>query len=408
MSHTKLNELIKISEFYNPQEKAEAPFKLYGLVQDTLAFKGVNYRRHTDLLNELYVKNRKVKDTISKKNFVDYIISQVRSRKLTGEYFTNNDYQEIIESITLKDNNKYRIIKEIRGISLNNSSTAPKFGPFTVFYWQSKKGAIEKRYPQNAETIWMGHKHDYVIQTFVFAGDQEKAIEKAIDMFYMFENIIHVLIGNPNRKYYVSVTDRKLARYDRTYFFNEADKTIGSSNALKDYVENVSLDDEFFKNVFVKRIFKYFFNGNANDLQVRLSKAFIWLGQAFKERNYVDGFLKAMISLEILLQENVKGIITPSIMYQITELIAMVLGKTLESRVEIEHEIRNLYSRRSSIVHDGNENITDEEYTKMCLYARAFFFELLMNSRYKMTSLSELFQLIKTEKYSNCWKKRNI
>lgn len=138
-----------------------------------------------------------------------------------------------------------------------------------------------------------------------------------------------------------------------------------------------------------------------NKFQQRLRLAIEWIGQAISEAAPQSSFLKAAISLEIIFTHDEKSIINPSILSQISEGTALLLGSNVHERLDFEKEAKRLYSLRSSIVHSGNTHISNSDREKMISLAISVARKLLICEELKqLASVEQLYQLIKEAKYS--------
>jgi hypothetical protein len=139
-----------------------------------------------------------------------------------------------------------------------------------------------------------------------------------------------------------------------------------------------------------------------NEFQKRLILALEWLGQAYRDSSFQNSFIKAAISLEIIFNYNEETIITSSILHQISENTALILGNNAEECIQIEKEMKKLYSKRSSIVHAGNTDININMLMDILNYSSCIILLLLNKKEYQnVKSIKELYDLLKLKKYNN-------
>ncbi len=405
-----MNQLLDIVDYYSNYtdvqndtqelQSKRAPYRRYGLVENILIFKEEAYYKHSEIIDNLYNKKTEYADTIGKNKFRNQILEYIKEKASERTKFTEEDISLIKDNLLSAKKNKYRVFRDILGVKLNDNEI--NFGPFMVFYWPNYKIQIEEKYPQNNETMWVRSTHSYMIQLFVESRDQEKAIEKAEALFRKFENVLHIMIGNPDNKFYISITDVRITMYDLIYCFNEDTQEISSSQNLKNLRDDITIEDSYFFNESNICLINFVYRNKKNRYQKEIEKAIQWLGQALRERNIEDGFLKALISLEIILQKNKKEMISPSITYQLAETISFILGNTMDERLNIAKEIKGLYSKRSAIVHSGTNSISEKDYVMACMYSRAIIYELICNPKYASRKYEEIEEIIKKEKYSVC------
>ena len=114
-----------------------------------------------------------------------------------------------------------------------------------------------------------------------------------------------------------------------------------------------------------------------------------------------SAFLKAAIALEIIFTYNEKTIINASILSQISEGTALILGESVEERLKIETEVKNLYGLRSAIVHSGNKDISRDDHLKILDVSRNVVTKLLTSEKLmSIDSVENLYKLLKQIKYS--------
>jgi len=138
-----------------------------------------------------------------------------------------------------------------------------------------------------------------------------------------------------------------------------------------------------------------------NKFQKRILLAIEWIGQSIRESLPQSAFLKAAIALEIIFTHNEKTIINASILSQISEGTALILGKSVDERLEIETEVKNLYGLRSAIVHSGNKDISRSDHLKILKVSRNVLTKLLTDEKLmSIDSVENLYKLLKQIKYS--------
>lgn len=101
---------------------------------------------------------------------------------------------------------------------------------------------------------------------------------------------------------------------------------------------------------------------NQNAKCSKLIFAMNWLGKSMKETDYGSAFLEVVIGLECIAEKQSNGMVSPSINYQISNFVAMILGKDVVERQALITQLKKVYSKRSLIVHDGKNSITYEDY----------------------------------------------
>jgi len=117
--------------------------------------------------------------------------------------------------------------------------------------------------------------------------------------------------------------------------------------------------------------------------------------------NAASAFVKAATALEVLFSANEKGVITPSIMAQIAESCAFLLGDTPAVAVEIERQVRRLYGVRSAVVHSGKDSVAEDDLNALIHICRTIIMVLLSDEEFAETdTIAKLADYFKRKKYS--------
>ena len=117
--------------------------------------------------------------------------------------------------------------------------------------------------------------------------------------------------------------------------------------------------------------------------------------------NTASAFVKGAIALEVMFSESEKGVITPSIMAQIAESCAFLLGNDETPPREIEREVKRLYGIRSAVVHSGKDSVDEDDLNSLIQICRAVITALLSNKDFaEMDTMSRLAGYFRRRKYS--------
>jgi len=399
MDVSKYNELISIASIGSSFEDLKRPCQVYGIGPHSIAFYDEAVVRSKEILEEIYLKNKEISTYSSYNSYVEYVLPIISSKKEANLKFDDDDEKKIIKYFKSKPIEDITVWREITGIELKKESKI-QLGEFTIINWKIEKASIEKDLKYNPEVIWMKQVYDYLIGVKVKARDFRKAQEISDLHFRAFENIIHIIIGYPDKNNFVSILDYDNGLIGRSLLYSDE---LGLSSQLpgwKRVITPLEIDNDYFKEKYFIKLYELITKNNKNEMQKRLLLAANWLGQAIKYNEIVDGYLKSVIALEILFSVNINGLISPSITYQISESIALILGESVENKIEIEKEIKDLYSKRSSIVHSGNASINRIDYLKACKYSRAIIMILINDEKYSVNKIEEVLELLKRQKYS--------
>ncbi|MCT0196915.1 hypothetical protein EFM06_03620 [Lactobacillus helveticus] len=115
----------------------------------------------------------------------------------------------------------------------------------------------------------------------------------------------------------------------------------------------------------------------------KLIFAMNWLGKSIKETDYGSAFLEVVIGLECIAEKQSKGMVSPSINYQISNFVAMILGKDVTERQSLIKRLKKVYDKRSLIVHDGKDSITYEDYRNIFILIRRLIHTIIYTSPFK-------------------------
>lgn len=115
----------------------------------------------------------------------------------------------------------------------------------------------------------------------------------------------------------------------------------------------------------------------------KLIFAMNWLGKSIKETDYGSAFLEVVIGLECIAEKQSKGMVSPSINYQISNFVAMILGKDVAERQLLIKQLKKVYNKRSLIVHDGKNSITYEDYKNIFILIRRLIHTIVYTSPFK-------------------------
>lgn len=141
-----------------------------------------------------------------------------------------------------------------------------------------------------------------------------------------------------------------------------------------------------------ERISKMLESDSPSQLEDRILRSIQWAGRALVDPRREESFLLMAIGLENLLLAK-QG--NENITYKVAMRCAHLIGKTdLEARRRLVSDIKDLYSRRSTIVHSGRVEVSDAEIGSLRHYLSAALFTVLN---------TEPFSSMKEEKELETW-----
>ncbi|CAM3930331.1 HEPN domain-containing protein [Mucilaginibacter galii] len=113
-------------------------------------------------------------------------------------------------------------------------------------------------------------------------------------------------------------------------------------------------------------------NGNASvwalvqkneksEIEKRSLQAITWIGNAVADQNPSKSLVQYVFAIEGMLQYTPESFITPSIISQIGDWLAFIIGEEKDERKSIVNYFKNVYRKRSAIAHGGAKTITQED-----------------------------------------------
>jgi hypothetical protein len=240
------------------------------------------------------------------------------------------------------------------------------------------------------------------IQCSVAARDTTVAFELADALFYRFELIFRFLIGRRTDWVEVGIVNYKGAQMRDRYVFSEDGRPVEHGSSWNGAMQPFIFGDPRFPMPTPPLIglFELITRPN-NGFEKHIIRCAEWTGQAIGEPNEAAALVKAAIALEVLFSTNERGLITPSIMAQISESCAFLLGNENESPMEIEHELRRLYQVRSSVVHSGRDSVDSEDLNAFIRICRHVVIRLLSGEEFAgMDSMAKLADYFRSRKYT--------
>ena len=147
-------------------------------------------------------------------------------------------------------------------------------------------------------------------------------------------------------------------------------------------------------------IWDLFNKKSLNKFEKRIFQTIEWIGKAVDDTNDARSLIQFVFAIETLLKYNEQQTIQPSIMHNISESVAFLLGNDYESRKNCEKEIKEIYKHRSAIVHNGNSKITKTNVDNTFFFAKALVIRILTDKiLIKMKSMKEFTEWLNRQKY---------
>jgi hypothetical protein len=272
-------------------------------------------------------------------------------------------------------------------------------GSYVIYHIDNDAAALNQALRGTIDETLMDTSDPYLIRCTVDARDQLIALELADARYEQFENAIYCMLG-PESAFAPTIFGSPGPIAKKTIVMSKAtwSSSIGSDSAAND----LDIDDPYFlkSDVGFDRIWAHLGAKSNTKLMQKILLAVDWVGQSIAEKVSSSAFIKAAIALEVLFTPE-KGSFAPSIVFQITENVTLLLGKDEESRARGEREFKRLYDIRSSIAHAGKTDVERTDLVSIQEMARQVIFKLLTAPSVKdCATPDELSKVLKKLKYS--------
>lgn len=358
-------------------------------------------RKYAESISVLYQTNDLVQKSYSRKEFElqfdDFFSIELAQKIEIGPPMSTAFFAKLLD----EPEKEFTVLRDVHGVKIETPSSPRVLGPFTIYHYLTHKNLIHSKSDLPPQHIWGSEDPQYLIQVKTKARDIVKAIEKADVLFEKFELTLKFILG-PNERWEVGVLEYRGWRHRRSFAFSEGDVS-SASNTNYGSIDPIPIDDPYFTNAEwgFDRIWEFLSVPNNTELEKKLLLAIEWIGQSYIERSPPSAFLKSAIALEILFTYNEKTIINSSILSQISESIALLLGEKLSERLEIESRIKKLYNLRSSIAHAGKQQFPKEELDELINTSRSVVVKMLTSQTFRnCKSIADVYSHLKACKFS--------
>ena len=395
-----LNRARAICLFERPPNLEDCGQILTTLDQPTIYILHTQKHELDELISELHQQESPIADTYSLERFREVVIARIRGWETSQSTLPLEEARAFREELLQVEVTEYRVLRDVMGLSFSKGQEPFRFGPFTIY---NREEHHETAFRTGLELPSSGlelPKSDFLIECRVSARDPQKAQERADRLFRTFELLMWVAIGRRNNNYLVGVVTYTKPRQADRWVISEGHVVVG--HAWEGPLLTIQLDDSYFSNLppSFKRLFSLSGNRN-NNLETKLLRSAEWLGQSLADKNEASAFVKAATALEVLFTQNEKGLVTSSIMAQISESCAHILGKDTADRLRIEKQVKDLYGVRSAVVHSGADQVSEKELNRFIQLGRSVLLTVLHDPRFsQVTSIEELANVLKTRKYN--------
>ena len=241
------------------------------------------------------------------------------------------------------------------------------------------------------------------VQYEIAAREPQRATELADEVFGKLEGLLRVAAGVWHESAQIRILD-EVGQWCREAIAIGRQGVVGKKYEQSPYVHDIWID-EVVKSIESNHPGKYWplvDSSQLSDLEKRALRGILWLGKAYSSQRTEDAFLQCAIALEVALVMNQRDVITPSILYQLAESVAVLLGRNQRERLQIDEEMRKFYGKRSAIVHKGSDEVSREDCERFLSYARNCLIFLLGDDTYRqLGSLDAIHRHMKEFKFGD-------
>jgi len=358
----KINQLKDTARFGRHQFMnlgKNAIIKIFGKGRNAVSFIAVRGVKEFDEITEyLYNSEQTIVDDYSLITFQEELCRLLKRLNQENRKAILADWKGFIKELKDRPDISVKSLASIYGVTMNERTVT--LGDFTIYKPSEINQLITNEYPRisKSKKSQLNFGGSYVIGITVKAKDFQKCYELADKAFSSFENVANFItagfhktnrIGIFNYSFSkkvvsISLTQDKVSKSTKTL---EQFGIIPIDNPLYQDVENGN--KEMWQWITIRR----------NDLQQKILDSIEWAGKALVESDDSKALLQYIISIEALLQYDEGKFIVPSIVSQLSDMVAFLLGESHKQRVSYSNYIKDLYKIRSSITHSGKSNIND-------------------------------------------------
>ncbi|WP_411383425.1 hypothetical protein ACK3BK_23675 [Pseudomonas sp. L7] len=336
---------------------------------------------------------------VSLRWFTDRLLKFCAEKLFESKKFSKIDEDFLKSEVANMPNIEVTVIREVTGASFYKASPPVRIGKFIIYDWAQHSEIILQHCQHEFDASFMKeNKHRILAECKVTAAESRKVSELATLAFQELESLITFIVGS--RSFEFSLVNYAGPRESFTYTIS-SDSFGYSVDSPENFEVNLSAPVFQDPPPYIGKLISIN-EASANALERKICRSIDWTAQALREPNMGSAFIKAMIALESLLKIDEQGGFAPSIVAQISEATAQILGSSIEECIHIASDIKRLYGIRSSAVHSGSNDIKQDDLSKIINYTRQIIFTLLNEEKFQpLDSPKKLGQFLTEAKYSN-------
>jgi len=397
-----VDETVKISskniEFIS---QSDEPSKSFGIGEFNISFVGYqSVATYQNNLEELYKIDKNIYNTITIKTFEKSFINLIRLLRNEKRKAEKEDVQNLISDLKKNEIIESEVLYELYGCKMSKDTI--QLGDFTIYDYAKSSDLIEKKYPYlaNKELFFDRRKSDIFLSVKVKARENPKATELADEIVKVFENVFSYMISDFEHQRSVGVFNYRKWNNTSRIICNESNLGFSGTN---DIVLPVDIDSEFFidKGQGNDKIWNLITKANKSEIEKRLLQAIEWIGKGVYDKDNSKSLVQLVFAIEGMLQYNEKGIITPSIISQISDWLAFIIQDNPKKRKEVVKFFKQTYRKRSAIVHGGSKVVDLDDLKIAFQIAKLMVISFLVHKPFcEFKTMQQLNEYITDLKFS--------
>jgi hypothetical protein len=396
------NNIIQLSEMSGLEvtpSNNEVARKCFGIGENSVSFSGSNLFKYEEAVEALF---KDFREDYTRKKFESELIAHLGDKFSAKEKINKEIFTSFKKKLTEKPVQEFFVLREIHGLILTNLSAPYVLGPFSIYHFPSHHDILNFKTKISPDSMWGGDTPNYLIETKVNAKHFEKATEKADILFEKFELTLKYAMDFKDDRYEVGIQTYRGTQHRSAYVFSK-DGAFSSINSTHGSLEPIPINDPYFtsSNTGFDRMWAAMASEEPTELQRRLLLAIEWIGQSYNEVSLSSAFIKSAIALEILFTRDINAFIDKSVVGQLSESIALLLGKDVEMRLDIESRFKKLYGVRSQIAHKGKTDVSQEDLLSIRHLSKTVVIKLMTTPSIRdLDSAVQLYEYLRKQKYS--------
>jgi len=329
----------------------------------TLYFEDEDVLTLKTTVREIWKSNKEIFKTVTEKKVKECIIEIIRQKVIDNVDLKQRHFTQMIDQLLAMPVQECDVFKPLYGAMLSDIEKPLILGPYTIYDIDHQKQIILGKYPKAEMFYDINRKYietNLLIGLKVMAREHRRAIELSESLFQQFDNVIKFIIGPTDHRYDIGIYNFNAWSIHGSYVFT--DKGVSSNTSASGSVSDLDLCDPYFISNGYEWIWEKLQIDDHKTLETRILLAINWLGKGLKDKNTENRYVQFIFALESLFNFQ-KGapLISPSIVNQLAEISALILGSNFDERIDFMRKIKKLYEKRSTIVHGDKTQITEDD-----------------------------------------------